>query len=77
MPARYNEDRSALFTSAGWRDAMSLPLLEKEKWILRDMGAEIRTQMNFPQHAEAHLAEFATSATAMERERRELGSSRN
>ncbi len=72
MLARYNEDRAALFTSEGWREAMSLPLRETKKWILREMGAEIRTQMKFVKHAETNLAEFATSATAIEREQREL-----
>ena len=51
---------------------MSLPLLETEKWIFREMGAEIRTQMKFLKHAETNLAEFATSATAIEQEQREL-----
>lgn len=72
MLARYNEDRAALFSCDGWREAMSLPLLESEKWIMREMGAEIRTQMKFLKHADASLAEFAKTATAIEREQREL-----
>ena len=72
MLARYNEDRTALFSRDGWRDAMSLPLLESEKWILREMGAEIRTQLKFLKHADTSLAEFAKTATVFEREQRAL-----
>ncbi|WP_322975083.1 IS110 family RNA-guided transposase [Aporhodopirellula aestuarii] len=72
MLARYNEDRASLFTKDGWTEAMSLPLLESEKWILCEMGAEIRTQAKFLKHADAQLVEFAETATAIEREQREL-----
>jgi transposase len=72
MLARYNEDRAALFTRAGWGEAMQLPLLETEKWILMEMGAELRTQMKFLKLADARLIEFAQTATAVEREQREL-----
>ena len=72
MLARYNEDRSALFTHAGWRAAMELPLLETEKWILREMGAEIRTQTKFLKHVDAQLVDFAKTAAAVEREQRAL-----
>jgi transposase len=72
MLARYNEDRASLFSQDGWTAALSLPLLESEKWILREMGAEIRMQAKFLKHADAQLIEFATAATAIEREQREL-----
>jgi transposase len=72
MLARYNEDRSSLFTKEGWLAAMSLPLLETEKWILMEMGAELRTQLKFLKHAEVRLVDFAKTATALERERRDL-----
>ena len=72
MLARYNEDRSALFTREGWQAAMELPLLETEKWILREMGAEIVTQTKFLKHADAALVEFAKTATATEKERRSI-----
>lgn len=72
MMARYNEDRSALFTRDGWQAAMQLPLLETEKWILREMRAEIITQTKFLKHADATLVDFAKTATTAERERRAL-----
>ena len=70
--ARYNEDRSELFTRDGWQAAMQLPLLETEKWILREMKAELITHSKFLKHADAELAIFAETATAAEKERRGL-----
>lgn len=72
MLSRYNEDRSGLFTKEGWREAMSLTLLDSEKWILKEMGAELRTQLKFLKLADARLKQFAETATAIEREQREL-----
>ena len=72
MMARYNEDRSALFTRDGWLAAMELPLLDTEKWILREMKSEIITQRKFLKHADAALVDFAKTATATEKERRAL-----
>jgi transposase len=72
MMARYNEDRSALFTRDGWQAAMEFPLLGTEKWILQEMKAELITQMKFLKHADAQLADFAKSATNAEKERRAI-----
>lgn len=70
--ARYNEDRAALFSREGWQQAMELPLLETERWVLQEMGAEIRTQTKFLKHADNALAEFSKTAPARERELRTL-----
>lgn len=72
MLARYNEDRASLFSRDGWSEAMSLPLLESEKWILMEMGAELRTQIKFLKTAEAKLVEFSKTATVIEREQRDI-----
>lgn len=70
--ARYNEDRAGLFTKAGWQAAMSLPLLETEKWILARLGAELRYQQKRLREADQALADFAQTAPAIERELRAI-----
>jgi transposase len=70
--ARYNEDRAGLFTKAGWRIAMSLPLLDTEKWILARLGAELHYHHKRLKEADEALAEFAKTAPAIERELREI-----
>lgn len=70
--ARYNEDRSALFSRDGWQQAMEVPLLSSERWILQEMRAEICTQTKFLKHADQALAEFSKTAPARERELRNV-----
>lgn len=72
MLARYNADRSSLFTRKGWHEALSQPLLDIEKWILKEMGGELQMQAKLLKHIDTKLEEFAQSAPALEREHREL-----
>ncbi len=70
--SRYNEDRSNLFTRDGWQVAMSLPLLETEKWILMRLGAELNYHKKRLQEADQALVEFARTAPPIEKELREI-----
>ena len=70
--SRYNEDRSNLFTKDGWQVAMSLPLLETEKWILMRLGAELNYHKKRLQEADQALVEFARTAPPIEKELREI-----
>jgi transposase len=72
MLARYNQDRSNLFSREGWVRAMSLPLLESEKLIIAEMGAEIRSQQKRLRKADALLSDFAALAGELEKHYREI-----
>lgn len=72
MLCRYNADRADLFTRKGWSEAIASPLLASEKWILQEMRAELCSLSKHLKVADDRLVMFASTATTIERERREI-----
>lgn len=75
MFSRYNADRADLFTRKGWMEAIESSLLESERWILGEIRAELCCLKKHLKVADEQLIAFASTATTIERERREILSS--
>jgi transposase len=72
MLTRYNADRKDLFTPAGWQAAMKLKLHEAERWVLKELHAQLEETKERQKRAEQRLLEFMLTAPLREQEARQV-----
>ena len=69
---RYNADRKDLFTRTGWQAAMQLKLHEEERWVLKELKAQLEDIQDRKLETDLRLGEFAHSAPLREQEARQV-----
>lgn len=67
---RYNEDRTNLFSKAGWEGLKKVKLLDHERWVIYDLREELIEQRQRLLKLNQELVVFSKSAPVAEREAR-------